>query len=218
MRGKLSNETEDEDNEQSRSVAPPKAKRIKISMTPEDLKDACVEMTTVNGRPFTAVEDSGFRKIIDPIINGFNTAVAVNAQNVRSDVIEAADKTKKLIIEELKNKIISIKIDCCTRLDRSILGINAQFHRKGKITLRTLAQTEILLRHTGENIMEMVLMTLEDYEIPLGHIYSITTDNGANILRAVRLMATEQENRNKEAEDGVNEQDDMVNYMNTFIK
>jgi len=66
--------------------------------------------------------------------------------------------------------------------------------------------------------MEMVLLTLGDFEIPLDKIYSITTDNGTNILKAVRLMATEQENQKKEAEDAVNEQDDMVIITNKFME
>lgn len=32
------------------------------------LTSACVELVTVNGRPFTILQDSGFKKIVDPII------------------------------------------------------------------------------------------------------------------------------------------------------
>lgn len=32
------------------------------------LISACVELVTLNGRPFTILQDSGFKKIGDPIV------------------------------------------------------------------------------------------------------------------------------------------------------
>ena len=40
---------------------------IRIPMTPKIFNDAMVELSTVNGRPFSIVEDTGLCKIIDPI-------------------------------------------------------------------------------------------------------------------------------------------------------
>lgn len=36
----------------------------------KDIIDACVELVTVNGRTFSALNDSGFRKMLDPVLNG----------------------------------------------------------------------------------------------------------------------------------------------------
>ena len=43
---------------------------IKVPMNLKRLKSACCELVTENGRPFSLLEESGFRKIIDPIIHG----------------------------------------------------------------------------------------------------------------------------------------------------
>lgn len=43
-------------------------KILRIDMTERKLLDSCVELVTVNGRPFPILSDSGFRKIINPII------------------------------------------------------------------------------------------------------------------------------------------------------
>ena len=40
--------------------------------------DVCVELVTNNGRPFKLMEDSLFRKILDPIIAGLNNSFAIN--------------------------------------------------------------------------------------------------------------------------------------------
>ena len=102
-------------------------KKIHVSVDRQLLMDACVELVTNNGRPFRLMEDSGFRKIVDPIIAGLNNSFAINSENVREGVLLADQKTRHDIREETKGKMVSIKMDCATRLNRSIYGINLQF-------------------------------------------------------------------------------------------
>jgi bifunctional polynucleotide phosphatase/kinase len=63
----LKSRMDSESAEKDKSV-----KKIKIEMDSSTLLNACVEMVTVNGRPFTSMSDSGFRKIIDPILKGLD--------------------------------------------------------------------------------------------------------------------------------------------------
>ncbi len=67
----------------------------------------------------------------------------------------------------MKHQLVSLKIDCVTRLGRAIIGINLQFVRDGRIHLRTLAITEIDKGNTGENYRTMVLDTLRLYGLKL---------------------------------------------------
>lgn len=46
---------------------------ITINMSEQILLTACVELVTMNGRPLTMMKDSGFRKIIDPILVGLGS-------------------------------------------------------------------------------------------------------------------------------------------------
>lgn len=50
-----------------------KKKTIVVDMTEETLQNACVELVTKNGLPFSVLEYSGFKKIIQPLLNGLNT-------------------------------------------------------------------------------------------------------------------------------------------------
>ena len=43
--------------------------QIKINISKEHMITAYVEMVTINGRPFSALDDSGFQKIVDPIFD-----------------------------------------------------------------------------------------------------------------------------------------------------
>jgi len=57
-----------------------------------------------------------------------------------------------------------------------------------KICVYTLASTEIETRHTGVNLKRMILDALKRYGIEHKHIYSVTSDSGSNLLKAIRLI------------------------------
>jgi len=80
------------------------------------------------------------------------------------------------IKKELKNKLICLKIDGVTRLDRCILGINCQFLNDGKIKILTLGLIQLLDKHTGSYLKEMVIydMHLQKYLLLIKLIVIIT--------------------------------------------
>jgi len=41
---------------------------VSVEINYKEIIDACVNMTTVNGHSINIVDDSGFKRIIDPII------------------------------------------------------------------------------------------------------------------------------------------------------
>jgi hypothetical protein len=52
-------------------------------------------MVTVNGRPFKALSDSGFRKILDPILKGFGGTFNISPENIRDEVEGKATDKKR---------------------------------------------------------------------------------------------------------------------------
>lgn len=126
---------------------------IQLNITQKDLENSCVELVTVNGRPFSILNDSGFKNIIDPIKHAIENKskqrFSISSESIQKKVFEEADRIRKEIYEDIKNTMISMKIDTVTRLDRSFLGINIQYIQDVKITLRTLALKELKEEHTG---------------------------------------------------------------------
>lgn len=59
-------------------VKKPKTTGLHIQLNPDVLKDTCIELVTVNGRPFTLMEDTDFRKIIDPLQQAIENDFAIN--------------------------------------------------------------------------------------------------------------------------------------------
>lgn len=151
---------------------------IKIEISKQILIDACVELVTVNGRPFTLMEDSGFKKILDPIKRGIlkktKEDFSLTAESIQKYISKEASALRQQIINEVKNTMVSVKIDGVSRLDRSFLGINIQYVRNGKIVLRTLALKELASQHTGMNLKNVILDVLSNFQIQCDQIYTIT--------------------------------------------
>ena len=62
--------------------------------------------------------------IVDPIIKAIDKNAAINSKNIRDLTETYAEMRRKEISTLFKGKLLSIKFDCCTRLDPSMLGLN----------------------------------------------------------------------------------------------
>lgn len=76
-----------------------------IKVIKSEFLDGCVEMVTINGRPLKMLEDSGFRKIVNPICKALG--VQVNRQNIREEIIKRSEALRSNIRSSLKNKYVS---------------------------------------------------------------------------------------------------------------
>ena len=77
-------------------------------------------------------------------------------------------------------------------MDKAILGINIQLIENGKLTLRTIAMKEFTHRHTAEYIKNTVAEVLKQCGISVSQVYTVTTDNGAYMLKSLKLLSNEQ--------------------------
>ena len=164
------------------------SKAQSVHITAQGLQDACIEMVTKNGRPLTIVEDSGFCKIINPILDSFEEKIIINRHNIKDLIKVRADQLRYQLKTKLKGKIISIKVDSAFRLDRSILGVNIQYMDSGQIIVNTLAMLELKEKHAAEYLLQRILDVLKKYNIDIKQIYSFTSDNGANFIKTGKLF------------------------------
>lgn len=80
-----------------------------VTVTADDVRKACLELVTVNGRPFSLMGDSGFRKLVEPLlkINGLDETCTVSSSTARDSVILEAAEVRESIRQEVKVYIIS---------------------------------------------------------------------------------------------------------------
>ena len=101
------------------------------------------------------------------------------------------------------------------------VGINAQFIKQGQIVLRTLALVEVTSNQTGEYLKKLILNAISQYGISASNIYTITTDNGANMLSAVSQIIGEQEQATADPYDFNQTIDDVISgitYEDTLLE
>lgn len=149
-------------------------------------------------RPFVLLNDSGVRRILDPIIAEFKRSgvvISTDPIEVQNNASRALIVVKNKITAELKGKLVSLQIDLCTRMQRCIFGVNASVYNNGKVTIRTLAMKHLRNSTGGLEIALEIEKVLAEYELQVDDIYAITSDNGTNVLACTKILRMMQERR-----------------------
>jgi len=72
-------------------------------------------------------------------------------------IIDESEYIVNQIKKEIINRPLSLKMDCVTRLDRSLIGINIQYQVNNKLVVRTLAMSHLTDRHTSDYLKSVVI-------------------------------------------------------------
>lgn len=131
---------------------------INIKMTPEKLMEACVDLVTLDGRPFDIIDDVGFRKIINPILIAMGNKITINKNDVMSEVNQKATQIVNEIKKLVENRLVCLKIDYVFRKYKSILSINIQLSSINSTAaeLKTLAFIELIEQHSTAYLLQKV--------------------------------------------------------------
>lgn len=154
--------------------------------------NCCVEIITINGRPLASLSDSGFLKLMKPLLDSTEQKsgqrFCIGLKKVKSQMQSIAEQIRDQIINETKNTLISVLIDIATKCGRAFLGVNIQYMLNGRIVVRTLKMLHLTESHTGKSLANAVVNTLKEFDISINQVYSQTTDNAANVLLSSKLL------------------------------
>lgn len=170
---------------------------IPVYFTPEEISLAFTELTTVNGRPYSLIEDTGMHRIIAPIKIAFskaNVSFHLDKDSIKQKGDVYLEKIQQKITSEMHDKPLCFQIDLAKCENRCVLAIVAQFRDNGKLIVRTLAMKPILEKSTGFFIAMTVIDVLNKYKIKLQKAVSFTTDNGSNVILAVKILNANAQN------------------------
>lgn len=140
-----------------------KVKKISIKLDKQTYVQACVKLTTQHNFPLSLLDCEGFRDIVTPIESALN--ITINRSNIKNQITTTYELFKAEIINEVKNKLINVKIDSATVQSRSIVGINIQFIKNDAITIRSIGMVEMKIKQTGLNLTNVVLNELLQFGI-----------------------------------------------------
>lgn len=168
-----------------------------IAVTRLKLLQNCLEIVAINGRPFSCLHDSGFQAAIQKTLEELrikNQSLNLSEQNltvVKEHLRKTANAVRNKIRDEVKGKILSLLIDAVTKNHRSILGVSIQYALGADLKVRSIGFIELVESHTGLYLAEVVIKRLEQYGIQLKQVFTVTTDNGSNVLKMVRDLDDE---------------------------
>lgn len=168
------------------------AKNTPLQVQRLELLQNLVEMVALNGRPFTIIHDSGFQAIIRRTLEkldagGFGLSLSHhNFPEVKKHMHEMATKVRDKLKEEFRGRAISLLADIVTKNCRSIFGFSAQLLLDGEHKVRSIGMIELRHQHTAVYLADVLCNRLELYEIRLQQIFTITTDNAANVQKMIR--------------------------------
>lgn len=151
-----------------------------------------VEMVSVNGRAFKALNDSAITSMNAQVLKELQVAGRAlslkdpNLLEVKELLQIVSDKTREKIQFETKGLPLCLMLDIGTSGGRSILGIRIQFILNGKLVCRSIGMIELKESHTGEYLANSIIKQLEEFGIDCHQTITMTTDNGANVLKSVK--------------------------------
>lgn len=170
-------------------------KKEPLAVTRLKVLQNCTEAVSVNGRPFELLHDSSYRKQIQRTLDELMAAkLGLNLSDhnltvVKEHLSKTANNVRQKIQTEVKNRPLSLLVDIVTKHKRSILGISVQYALNGDLKVRSIGFIELSERHTGKYLAEVIIKRLKGLGIQLIQIFTITTDNGKNVLKLVRDMS-----------------------------
>lgn len=151
-----------------------------------------VEMVSVNGRAFHALNDSAIKSMNEEVLKELQSAGRplnlkdTNLPEVKELLQIVSVQIREHIQAESKGLPLCLMIDIGTSGGRSILGIRIQFILNGKLVLRSIGMVELKESHTGELLANTIVKQLGEFGIDCRQCVTMTTDNGANVLKSVK--------------------------------
>lgn len=127
-------------------------KRFKSSGAQEDstvvrvyrqkLMGGLIKLCTLHNCPFSSVEWEGLRDIVDPMLDAFK--IKVNRHNIVDTIGETSGAIIELIKSEVKNQLLSVKFDCTTKMNKSVLGVSVQFYKDLTLVSRSVGKKNLI--------------------------------------------------------------------------
>lgn len=167
---------------------------IRVKVSPKEIWKACVDLIAINAMPLCIVEYPAFKRILEPYIIALkrqSVDLVINRQNIKEKLEQRSKTIKNLIAAQVKNKMLSVMIDIASRYNRSVLGVSISYFHGGKLRVRTIGMHAIHFSQTAQNLKELIMKNLRDFNIRMEQVNSVTTDNGKNMLKTIALMNAE---------------------------
>ena len=163
-----------------------------ITMNNPDIKNRrdrkFVGILVKNNRPISMCNDEGFAEFIHEFDPNYQIPCDKTIQQL---LAEAYNQIKEILVVKLNEHVISCSIttDLWTARSRSgYIGVTCSFiDNDFNLCEAILAIQYVPYPHTGDNICKILREVISNWNL-VGKVFTMTTDNGSNMVRAGKLM------------------------------
>ena len=152
--------------------------------------ESLCRMVVMTGVPARLVDQNDFKEFCKKLDPKYEVPGVTRLNGLIHDQMESVKaKVKEMLAASRK---ITIGADIWTKkgLTMSFLGVSAAFYDPGRGTAVhvMLNLHEIPHPHTGEAVAEKLQMSIQEWDIDPQKILMVVTDNGSNMLKAIRML------------------------------
>ena len=156
-------------------------------MNKETFIKGIVGMVVNCGVPLSFFESSSFRLINGQLAEKLD--VGISRDCVRKMIMSEFEKQKNKLVEDIRHKLIFVKMDAATRHRVNYFAINIRYvDNENNSVTKTLAVRDTKNSHTSEFISDLLCKVLHDYNIEIENVVTIVTDNASNMISAVKSI------------------------------
>lgn len=137
-------------------------------------------------RPFNVVEGEGFLKLIKELAPYYKVPSSTHFKKLLCDKYDVEKMKYVSRISNATELCVTADIWTETMNEKSFLGVTVHFLEKTTLTSSNIATRELQSNHTAEYISYVLGDILKDWDIPLSKVTCAVTDNGSNMVAAIK--------------------------------
>jgi hypothetical protein len=178
--------------------------RVTVEMTKEKFQAGIIEMIVKNSIPFSFFSSHAFQSLNGEMAR--KLGVPLSNESVRNLLLMEAKREKGKLKESLRNKLVFLKMDACTRQRVNYFAINVQFIdplnplMEEAIRIYTLAVKDTEAQHKSDYLNKLIRKVLQEYDISLKQVLAVVTDNATNMVSTVAKL-NEEDMESEESDD-----------------
>lgn len=164
------------------------SKTVKCTMSMHEFELLVCERVVKSGRPLSDFNDPAFRKFLQPYCNALG--ITVSNEYAKKIVIKMSKQLVDILKTELKEKPFHLMMDGSTRYATDYIAAGIQYfdEETARPKIAYLGVPKSTESQTGENIKACVDELFEKFELKHCQLISNTVDNGANYVKACKLL------------------------------
>lgn len=137
-------------------------------------------------RPFNVVEGEGFLKLMREVAPCYKVPSATHLKKLLCDKYESVKIELTKRISNAAAFCVTLDIWTETMNEKSFLGVTIHFVENITFKSANIATKEMTFNHTAEYISAVFGDILKNWEIPIHKVTCAVTDNGANMVAAIK--------------------------------